>query len=504
MTTPDLSQQSLTPIGTTATPYSDAWWLQRLYNQLRPQQRRCQALRDRFDGNAPLPFVSDIQKSAVKWFVSKSRTNYERVIVNAFLSRLRIRGIQTAAGPSDRGDADAFREWKKARGKLFSVDVHDMMLVESMGFLIIGKAESGSVLVTAEDPKLVTVMTDPLDPYKVIAALKLMHDDVHNQDVAYLYLPGRVMVARKNRARIAGSFDVRFNPSAWAWDMNVTNNLGEVVYEGASGPIPWLADTDDDGNVIGGMVPVVPFFTGRDIPHSLGAFEPFIPHIDRLNQQMLQRMTIATIQAFKQRAFKGLPKTDPETGQEIDYNALFTADPGAIWSLPAAAEIWESGAVDITSLVTSYKDDVKDLYSVASVPAYLATDDVNASAESATLKREMTTFTVEMLQDRLEKSHELACELIFRTLGDEARANPGSITIMWAPAERLSVTERANAIAQTKGVMPRYRQLTEIWGLDPDEASQALTELTDDLVLDQQYATALKAAQAGSSPDVGT
>ena len=44
---------------------------------------------------------------------------------------------------------------------------------------------------------------------------------------------------------------------------------------------------------------------------------------------MLQRMTIATIQAFKQRAFKGLPKTDPDTGEEIDYDSIFTADPGA-------------------------------------------------------------------------------------------------------------------------------------------------------------------------------
>jgi hypothetical protein len=50
-------------------------------------------------------------------------------------------------------------------------------------------------------------------------------------------------------------------------------------------------------------------------------FEPFIPLLDRINQQILQRMTIATIEAFKQRAFKGLPQKDPSTGADIDYDS---------------------------------------------------------------------------------------------------------------------------------------------------------------------------------------
>ena len=116
-------------------------------------------------------------------------------------------------------------------------------------------------------------------------------------------------------------------------------------------------------------------------------------------------------------------------------------------------------------------------------------------AEAASLQREMTVFGVERLHDRVELSHELACELIFRTLGDEQRSKPGNIHIIWAPAERLSLTERANAIAQTKGVVPRYQQLTQIFGMDPEEADRAMSELTDDMILDQQYALGLKAAQ---------
>lgn len=475
----------------TTVPYSDGWWLDRLYCQLRVQQKRCQALQERFEGNAPLPFVSDIQKSAVKWFVSKSRTNFERVIVNAVLSRLRIRGIRTALDSDEGGDADAFAEWIRARGKLFTLDVHKMTLAMSLAYLLIGKDSDGRLLVTAEDPRLVTAICDPANPYKVLAGLKLFHDDVEDQDVAYLYLPGRLRVAKKPRKRAPGSSDVRFNPRAFFWDADILNDLGDIVHPSSSGEIDWLAEHDAAGNLTGGMLPLVPFLN----EDGMAEFEPFISQIDRLNQQILQRMTIATIQAFKQRAFKGLPKKDPDTGEVIDYDSIFVADPGAVWNIPLTAEIWESGQVDLSGILQAIRDDVKDLYSTSGTPAYLASPDAaNASAESASLQREQTTFKVECRQDRFEPSHQLTAELIFRTLNDEQRSKPGTIEIIWAPAERWSMTERSNAIAQTKGVVPRYQQLTEIWGMDPAQADRAMSELTDDMILDQEYAAGLKAA----------
>jgi hypothetical protein len=480
------------PVGIdTTVPNSPGWWLDRLYRQLRVQQARCDRLQRRYEGNAPLPFVSDIQRRAVKWFVEKSRTNFERVIVYAVLSRLRIRGVRTAVDNDEGGDADAFTTWLDARGKLFTLDAHKMALAMSLSYLIVGKDDDGNLLVTAEDPRLVTAITDPANPYKVLAALKLFHDDVNDEDVAYLYLPGELLVAKKPRRRMPGSADVKFNPAAFRWDFDILNDLGDAVYEGASGPIPWLQDRDEDGNVTGGVVPVVPFVN----EDGLAEFEAFIPQIDRINQQILQRMTIATVQAFKQRAFKGLPVTDPDTGQKIDYDTIFTADPGAVWNVPASVDIWESGQLDFSGILQAIRDDVKDLYGTSGTPAYLASPDAaNASAEAASLQREQTTFKVETRQDRFEPSHQLTMKLMFRTLGDVERAN-GSVGIIWAPAERWSMTERASAIAQTKGVIPRYQQLTEIWGMDPAQADRAMSELTDDMVLDQQYAAGLTAAQ---------
>jgi hypothetical protein len=114
-------------------------------------------------------------------------------------------------------------------------------------------------------------------------------------------------------------------------------------------------------------------------------------------------------------------------------------------------------------------------------------------------------FKVETRQDRFEPAHELTMQLIFKTIGDEERAKPGTVEIIWAPVERYSMTERSNAIAQTKGVIPRYQQLTEIWGMDPEQAKRAMSELTDDMILDQQYAAGAggDAPQPGNRVDAG-
>ena len=55
--------------------------------------------------------------------------------------------------------------------------------------------------------------------------------------------------------------------------------------------------------------------------------------------------------------------TNPD-GTEVDYDELFRQGPGAIWTLPASAEMWESGALDLTPVLESVKADVRDFAAV--------------------------------------------------------------------------------------------------------------------------------------------
>lgn len=470
------------PIDTTE-PFSDGWWLQKLHNQLRFQRVECEKLWKRYKGDAPLPTVNQNQAEAVKWFIGQSRTNFERLIVLAVLSRLRIRGIRTAKDPDQGGDVEAFNTWKRSRGKLWSLDVHKYALTMRRGYVVVGQDDKGKLLVTAEDPRQMTAIVDPANPMRTIAALKLYYDDAAQQDVAYLFLPGKIRVARRDRGSHTPLIGNEFHPVAFSWDQDLVDESGALLQSSASEDPPWLQETDD----MEARCPVV-VFENED---GLAEFEPHIPALDRITQQILQRMTIATIQAFKQRAMKGLPKTDPKTGEIVNYDDVFTADPGAIWNIPASVEIWESGQVDLGPILNAIRDDVKDLAATSGTPLYSITPDAaNGSAEGASLQRETLTFKVETRMDRWELQHETVAELIFATEGDEERAVPGTVEIMWGPADRPSMSERANAIAQTTGVIPHYHQMTEIWGFDPATADRAMTMLKED----QAQAAAMAAA----------
>jgi len=471
------------------TPQSDGWWLEQCWTQLVPQREHCQKMLDRYIGNGPMPTITEKQADAVKWFVAKSRSNFERLIVESVLSRLRIRGIRTAVDADEGGDAEAYSTWKRARGKLVALDAHKMALAMSRAYVIVGKDPAGRLLATAEDPRQVTAITDPADPYRVVAAAKVYVDNLTREEVAYLYRPGRApRVARRQlpRGNAAVVVDGRFPAGKYTWD----DERDEVE---PPGEVEWLkADGDLDA-----VCPVVPFVN----EDGMAQFEPFIPKLDRINQQILQRMTIATIQAFKQRAFKGLPQNDPKTGKKIDWDSVFVADPGAIWNIPKDVDVWESGQVDLGPILNAIRDDVKDLAVTSGTPLYAITPDAaQGSAEGASLQREQMVFQVQTRQDRWELSHEMVCELMFRTAGDTKRAVPGKTEVMWAPVEKFSLSERSSAISQTKGVVSRYQQLTEIWGMDPAQADRNMSELADDMVMEQQMAAAQAAATARAQP----
>lgn len=473
-------------------PYSDGWWLNTLYMQLRDQQKHAQAMHDRYRGQAPLPPMNPRQAEAVRWFIGKARTNFEKLIVAAVLSRLRIRGIRTAADNDEGGDAEAFKKWKKTRGKTWTKDVHKYALSMGCGYAMVGRhPDTDKLLVTAEDPRQCTVITDPADPLRVIAGMKLIYDPVESQDVVYLFLidhedPGRfyMRIARREAYRSSSGkslYGKKFDAEGFTWANLAPPNLDDPKTVVETYEPEWLQASGDRP----ALCPIV-MFENED---GMAEFEPHLEILDRITQQILQRMTIATIQAFKQRAMKGLPKNDPETGDEIDYNEVFLAEPGAIWNIPASVDIWESGAVDLQPILLSIRDDIKDLAAVSGTPLYTVTPDVaNGSAEGASLQREQLTFKVEDRQDRWEIQHGMMCELIFRADKDEERSDPESNEIIWAPGDRPSMSERANAIAQTRGTMPRYMQLTEIWGMDPNEADRAMTLLNQDMVIDKAMA----------------
>lgn len=465
-------------------PRSPGWWLNRLSGRLmdRERQRRFQELADRLDGKPPLPVGAANARKAFEAFQRKACSNLAELIVEATRERMRPTGIRTSADGDETGDTEAWRIYRRAGLTVETAEVLDLMLGMSEGYMLVGPVDegTGAPVVTAEDPRWAITENDPAQPAKVLASLKMLHDDADDVDRAYLILAPDVEAGRPKVTQFVASREARkltgwrmeFNARTWGWD----TDRGGV----------------DGAALVVDRVPMVRFLNRR----GLGEFEPHTDLLDRINHTILDRMVVSAMQAFRQRAIKGLPTVypagHPKAGEEIDYEGMFIADPAAFWLLPEAAEVWESGQLDLTPILASVKDDFQHVSAVTRTPMHmLQPAGENQSAEGAGLAREGLVFKTEDRIDRADNPLTSVVSLCFQYMPDEVRyadgpdgrldrADMDKLQIIWAPVERLSLMERADAWSKTQD-MPFRTRLVKIFGMAPHEADQVVAEQTADL-----------------------
>lgn len=328
-------------------------------------------------------------------------------------------------------------------------------------------------------------MPDPDKPRRLIAALKIKYDMAANVDRVYLFLAGKV-----------------FRPGA-----NAQIWVAERQAMGRMGPLfgfldkEWTWSPVRSGALRHDRIPVV-HFPNKD---GLGEYEPHVDVLDRINHQTLQRMTVAVMQAFRQRAVKNLPsvypKGHPKEGQEIDYGNIFVSDPAAVWHLPPGAEMWESAHVDLRPLLDAVREDVIELGAVTKTPLYyLMQGGENQSAEGAVAQRENLTFKA---KDRIERTTAPWTDVVSLMLlqaGFTDRRALARLGPIWASPELLSLAERADAASKAQNDIPRRSRLQLIWQFDPATVDRMMTEWADEMLLQQQVAAAMaNAAPIGAA-----
>lgn len=452
----------------TSVPESPGWWLHRLAAKLQDPVRRdrLEKLWSWYTGEPPLPVGAQNARDAIRAFQRLARTNFAELVVEAVRERMRPVGIRTSADGDETGDEEAWRIWQRAGLDVESAEVHATSLALGDAYVIVGDIDpdTGVPAITAEDPRQVTSIHDPVRQRRIRAALKMYDDAETGQMVAYLYLPGRVFVATTTRRPPTSGTAVirvepRFNPGDYDWD------------EDRGG--------EDGQEIPGGLMPVVRFRNRRGI----GEFETHVDLLGRINHMVLQRMVIATLQAFKQRAVKGLPLKDAQ-GNDIDYTDVFSADPGALWQLPATAEMWESGQVDLAGIIASVRGDIQMLAAVTRTPLHMLDPGAeNQSAEGAALAKEGLVFKTEDHITRATEGWSQVMAAAFRWMGDDARADLDKLRIMWASPQRYSLAERYSAAAQARGVVPTETIWTEVLGYEPDQVARMQSQRLDELLL---------------------
>jgi hypothetical protein len=443
---------------------SPGWWLKRLSRKLNGRQSRLELLHSHYRGDPPLPKAHQGQREMYDRFVKNARINYAKLIAEAPRHRM----IPTGMSCTDEEADILLAEWWVANGMAVeTAEVHRSMLSLGDGYAMIGWDEEDALpTVTHEDPRQCITEHDPVRQRRRLAGLKIYHDDVAEEDVAYLFLPGLRYVARKKTKGFSKA--IRFMAASWEWHPEKGGAEGEVV----------------PGNAI----PLVRFRNERGISE----FEDHLGHLDRINDDLLNRMTISTLQAYRQRAVKGVPTKYPagheKAGQDIDYSEIFPADPGAMWLLPQTAELWESQAIDMTPLITASKYDAQQLAAVSFTPLhYFSPDAAQGSAEGVTAQRENLVFKVE---DRIQRATDGWAEvahiqlLFWYAENDRVGEVPPPAKPEWMPPERHSLAERFDANIKAKaGDVPWRTRMIKVLQFTPDEATAMEAERLDDALL---------------------
>lgn len=423
-------------------------WLARLTKAMDARAPRLQLLRSYINGNAPLPEGVETCREAYQNFQKKARTNFGELAVEAVAERLVPSGFYLNGDPKDN---DALREiYKRNRLAIGVTDVLRDMVGVSAGYMIVQESSPRKALITCERPEQVITEQDSGRPDMVRAGLKAYRDEVDGFDIAKLHLPGVVHTYfRPLRNQIGQSTAPRRVQGDWTY----------------AGP-------EETGLA---FVPIFPFLNRG----GMGEFEPHVDILDRINWNILQRLVITAMQAYRQRALKGdLPVEDAE-GNEIDYGEMFKPGPGSTWQLPENVDLWESQQTDFTPILMANKDDITHFGAVTRTPMpMLIPDGANQTAEGAAAAREGLVFKCGDRKNRADAA-------LVAALGAALAIEQGSdmpiegVEVSWEPLERRSLQERADASTKAQD-LPWRTRMTDIWGYSGDRVDAMESERAAD------------------------
>lgn len=410
-------------------------WLPILAKRMDARMSDIATLRKYASGDAPMPEMGKNTKASWEAFQKKARTNYAGLGCQSLAGRIVPTGV--SVGTSRQNPAvDALRRvWRDNRLSVVFADVIRLMLSVRVGYLITG-IRDGEPVITSEPPEKVITAPDPIQPWRARAALKAWRDNDTQKDYAYVWVPGvRQKFVREIktengtiRGKIEGGWELDGDPEEY------------------DGQLPVFALENEDG---------------------VAEFEPHIDVIDRINLGKLQRLVVTAYQAFKARALKGLPDKDDE-GNDIDWGKRLDFAPGALIDLPSEIDVWESGAVDITPLLSGEEQDARDFAAVMRTPLdVFVPEGANQSAAGAANAHK---GEIQKAKDRINRARapmEAALLSALRILGlDEGE----TIQVTFESPEHISLTEKAAAALAAKGAGKSQRWIDQhIWGMSPDE-----------------------------------
>lgn len=454
-----------------------AEWLPILTRRLDAELPQIRLLRRYVDGDAPLPEMGANVRASWQKFQKESRTNWGLLIRESVADRIVPNGI-TVAGSHDHPIAvRAQRIWRDNRMDLVFKEAVRYMLDYRRGFLT-AWTRNGSAVITADSPEYMFAACDPLQPWRVRAALKWWHDEDLEKDFAVVW--------------VFGGWQLFSRPLF----VDPVTQVKRRIYQSSSGT--W--EPVGEMTVTGAEPPVVVL----DNPDGTGEFETHLDVINRINRGILQRLVTTAMQAYRQRALKakegtaGLPDKD-EQGNDIDWAKVFEPAPGALWDLPPGVDIWESAQTDIGPMLNGSMHDIRHLAAVSRTPvSVLIPDAANQSAGGADFAKEGLVFKT---RDRLVVAKIAAAAALLKGLDVEGiEGVEETLDVTFEPPHAISMAEKYDAAAKAKAAGESWKSIARnILGYSPQQITQDARDR-----FEEQYLAALAAdvaAPDGLEPD---
>lgn len=464
-------------------PYSDEWYFRRLFDEFnRKERRRDESIKSRIQwaeylwkwylGDPELPIhMQGWQAQVTKDVLKMGRANLAMLAVDSKLDRIQLEAFKTADIADDEnaseGNPDATaRRLMVKYGSVFD----DALLYASVmndGYIWLGNpGEDGLPTVTAEDPRACVTIDDPVDPTRVIAALKMYRNDIEKLDYAHVVLPKRAAVKDPETGEVI--------EAELGWRIRVATRPSRNGTMSAS----WSAGGWDWNDEASGELPIQsrgPLVHHVAAPNGIGDIEPVLDLLMRINNMLVDRLWVSKFQTFRQRAMQEkvdpsnpdaadpMPETDPETGEKIDWDEILSADPGAVWRLPVGMTIWESTPTDIQGALLAIRDDIKEFAAVTRTPIYVFTPDaVSGSATGAGLAREGQVNKAKKWIKRHTRVFLSVCADMLAIAGFEEEAK-SELELKWGPVEKVTLAERAQAGNQAKAAGVPQESVWEDW-----------------------------------------
>ena len=450
-------------------------WLPILAARLDARYPRIARLRRYANGDADLPEMGPNLRASWVAFQRKARTDYGGLACGSMGDRLRLLSITIGKEADSVESVSARRIMRDNRMDIQFADMVDDYLTTGVGYFVAGH-DAGAAVITREIPEQFYAATDPLRPWKARAAIKVWRDTDAGNDYALVWATGQ----RQRYVRPS------FAPSL------VGGSDRQLRAVNGGGWVP-----DGDPELYDGAPPVVVF----ERKSGKGLFEPHMDVIDRINLGKLQRLVIAAMLAFRQRALKaadgspGLPDKDAD-GNDIDYTKVFESSPGALWELPQGIDIWESQTTDITPLLAAEMADARDFAAVTRTPLSAFTPDgANQSATGATNSAaeqiSQAKNDIARLIPGLEVLNVYALRIEGVDLGDL------TVEVEFENPAIVSMSEKYAAAAQAKAAGMTWDSIARtILGWSPDQIAQ------DSLARSEEQLSAMTLIQASGAPAV--